>query len=54
VDFKNLFRKEALFRQIKEQGKAVIKKITSQLTEEFLKLLRIAKVGFTYCIPEDI
>lgn len=46
VDFKNLFMKEALFRQIKEQGKAVIKKVTSQLTDEFLKLLKIAKVSF--------
>lgn len=48
VDFKSLFSKEALYRKIKEQGKSVIKQVTSQLIDEFLKLLKIAKVKTNY------
>ena len=48
MDYKSLFSKEALYKKIKEQGKAVIKRVTSQLIDEFLKLLKIAKVSI-YC-----
>ena len=44
MDFKSLFLKEALYKKIREQGKSVIKQVTSQLTDEFVKLLKIAKV----------
>lgn len=50
VDFKSLFSKEALYRKIKEQGKSVIKQVTSQLIDEFLKLLKIAKVKIYFYI----
>lgn len=50
VDFKSLFSKEALYRKIKEQGKSVIKQVTSQLIDEFMKLLKIAKVKIYFYI----
>lgn len=46
MDYRSLFTKEALSRRIKEKGKSILKVVTSQLMDEFLKLFKIDKVGY--------
>lgn len=45
VNFKSLFRKEALYKKFKEQGKSVFQQVRSQLLEQFLTLLKISEVS---------
>ncbi|XP_062579219.1 uncharacterized protein LOC134241150, partial [Saccostrea cucullata] len=51
LDFKKLFLKEALYKHIKEQGKSVIKGVTSKLMDEFLKLLKMDKEKLNEDVP---
>lgn len=40
-----MFRKEALYKKFKEQGKSVFQQVRSQLLEQFLTLLKISEVS---------
>ena len=44
VDFKKLFDKQAFLKQIKEQGKALVKTAASELAKEFLSTLGLPEV----------